>query len=213
MECTDGETYVQEYNGINGIDPDDFWFRFTVDGCHLEFDNVLGADDNTTGWWGAHSENLQVPAGKTVTTQFINYTNGASNWNNFCVVLCREDASEYGVVRADNYGWGDGYAGIAIPTMEEGRDWATWLKAMDEAKVTLSVTNLGNGKSNVNAIMVGNDGKTYTQSYTGIETPDVDNVYFNLTIDNSHLVFEPVARNAVGAKAKKAARRPVVYKR
>jgi hypothetical protein len=40
--------------------------------------------------------------GKTYSTRFKNYTNGAANWNNFLVVLTREDNSEYTVLRADN---------------------------------------------------------------------------------------------------------------
>lgn len=213
MIGNNGKTYTQDYTGI-AIDSNDFYYRYTVDNSHIEYADVVGAENNTTPFWGAHSQDVLVPAGKTVTTQFINYTNGPSNWNNFCVVLCRADATEYGVVRADNFGWGAGYDGNA--ELENGpgqEDWASWLKAMDEAKVTLSISNLGNGKTNVNLIMEGNDGKTYNQHYNNILTPEVDDVYFNLTVDNNHIIFEPFARNAVGAKAKKAARRPVVYKR
>ena len=38
MYGTDGNTYTQEYNGINTIDPDDFYARFTVDGSYLVFE-------------------------------------------------------------------------------------------------------------------------------------------------------------------------------
>ena len=79
---------------------------FTVDGCHLEFDNVLGAEDNSTSWWGAHSDMINVPVGKTYSTRIRNFTSGQNNWNNFVVVLTRADNSEYAVVRSDNYGWG-----------------------------------------------------------------------------------------------------------
>lgn len=213
MIGNNGKTYTQDYTGI-AIDSNDFSYRYTIDNSHIEFADVVGAENNTTPFWGAHSQNIYVPAGKTVTTQFINYTNGPSNWNNFCCVLLRADASEYGVVRADNYGWGAGYEGNAELENGPGQDdWATWLKAMDEAKVTLSITNVGNGKTNVNIIMVGNDGKTYNQHYNNILTPEVDDVYFNLTIDNSHLVFEPFARTAAGARAKKTASRPVLFNR
>ena len=109
MVGNDGNTYIQEYTGINTVDPNDFYFRYTVDGCHLEFDEVLGEEDNSTGWWAAHSQDIKVPAGHTYTTRFKNFTNGANNWNNFLVVLTRQDNSEYAVLRADNYGWGDSY--------------------------------------------------------------------------------------------------------
>jgi hypothetical protein len=73
--------------------------------------------------------------------------------------------------------------------MDEGRDFATWLKAMDGAKVTVSVTNKG-GSVDVKCVMVGNDGQTYNQSYNGITPTDGDNVYFRMTVDGSHFVFE-----------------------
>jgi hypothetical protein len=187
MVGNDGNTYTQEYNGINTIDPADFYFRFTIDHSHLEFDRMYGAEDNTAEFWGAHSDVINVPVGKTCTTRFTNYTNGAANWNNFCVVLTREDNTEYAVVRADNYGWGDSYAAC---TPSGGQtDWAVWLAAMEGAKVTVSVTNNG-GSADVKCVMVGNDGNTYTQNYTGISPTDGDNVYFHMTVDHSHFVFE-----------------------
>ena len=187
MVGNDGNTYTQEYIGINTVDPNDFYFRFTVDGCHLEFDDVLGEEDNSTGWWTAHSQDIKVPAGMTYTTRFKNFTNGASNWNNFLVVLTREDNSEYAVLRADNYGWGDSYA--ACTTNGGQADWGAWLAAMDDATVTVSVTNNGSS-ADVRCVMVGNDGVTYYQDYIGISPIEADNFRFRFTVEGGHLVFE-----------------------
>ena len=63
----------------------------------------VGSTDNSTPFWGEHSENIKVGPKETFYTSFTNYTSGANNWNNFVVVLCREDNTEYAVVRADNY--------------------------------------------------------------------------------------------------------------
>lgn len=188
MVGNDGNTYTQDYIGINSINPDDFYFRFTVEGCHLEFDNVVGAEDNSTAFWGAHSEMIQVPAGATYTTRFRNRTSGVNNYNNFVVVLTRADNTEYAVVRADNFGWGDCYA-ACTPSGEQA-DWATWLAAMDEALVTVSVINKGDGTADVKAVMVGNDGNTYYQDYIGISPVDVDDFYFRFTVEGCHLIFE-----------------------
>ena len=59
--------------------------------------------------------------------------------------------------------------------------------------------------------MLGSDGNTYTQEYTGVSV-DKDNLYFAFTVDNSHIEFgdvdvkdsEPVAMklNGVAAKVK-----------
>ena len=189
MVGNDGVTYEQYYNGIL-INSDNFYFRFTVDGCHLEFDTVIGAEDNSTGFWGAHSEIINVPVGKTYTTRFKNFTNLQNNWNNFCVVLTRLDNSEYGVVRADNYGWGASYDNNPNLVLSGGQsDWGAWLSAMDDAMVTVSVTNNG-GSADVKCVMIGNDGMTYYQDYIGISPVDSDDLYFHMTVDGCHLVFE-----------------------
>ena len=185
MVGNNGVTYTQEYKGIK-INSDDFYFRFTVDGSHLEFDDVVGAEDNSTAFWGAHSQDFNVPSGYTVSTRIKNFTNLQNNWNNFCVVLTSDGTNEYGVVRADNYGWGDSY-GACTPSGGQS-DWGAWLKAMDEAMVIVSVTNKG-GSADVKCVMAGNDGKTYKQDYIGI-SPISSDLYFRFTVDGSHLIFE-----------------------
>ena len=105
---------------------------------------TLGATDNSTGWWGAHSDNIKVNPGETFVSRFTNYTSGQNNWNNFVVVLCKADNTEYAVVRADNYGWGAGYENNPNLSTSGGQsDWGAWLAAMDGAKVTTYVTNYG----------------------------------------------------------------------
>ena len=188
MLGNDGNYYTQEYKGI-AIDPDDFYFRFTVDNCHLEFDNVIGAEDNSTGWWGAHSNDYVVPEGKTVVTRIKNYSSLQNNWNNFVVVLTKDGTQEYAVVRADNYGWGACYEDNPNLVLSGGQsDWAAWLQAMDGATVYVAVTNNGTS-ADVRCIMLGTDGKTYVQDYLGIGPIDGP-LNFRFTVDGCHLVFE-----------------------
>ena len=101
--------------------------------------------------------------------------------------MTREDNSEYAVVRADNYGWGDSYA-ACTPSGGQS-DWGAWLAAMDEAMCTVSVTNSGSS-ADVKCIMKGNDGKTYKQDYIGISPVDGQDLFFRFTVDGSHLIFE-----------------------
>lgn len=191
MHGTDGVDYVQEYNGINTVDPDDMYFRFTVDGCHMVFDNELGAADCSTGWWGAHSPLVQVKAHQVCTVNFTNYTTSENNWNNFVVVLNRADLSEYAVVRADNYGWGDGYASCTpIGGQPDDDAWATWRGAMNGAKCSVQIVNNGDGTADIKALMHGTNGVDYTQDYIGINTVDPDNFYFRFTVDGCYLKFE-----------------------
>ena len=188
MEGTDGVTYIQEYKGIAIDDPDDFYFHFTVDGSHIEFDDAVGADDNSTAFWGAHSVDIIVPEGKTVTTRIKNFSNLQNNWNNTCVVLTSDGTAEYAVVRADNFGWGVGYdENPNLVTSGGQSDWGAWLAAMDDAYMTISVTNHGTS-ADVKMVMVGNDGVTYYQDYLGITISN--DLLFRFTVDGSHLVFE-----------------------
>ena len=189
MHGNDGVDYYQSYTGINTVNPDDMYFRFTVDGCHMVFDNELGTPDCTAGWWSAHTANVQIPAHTVCTVNLTNYTSGANNWNNFVVVLNdATTAKEYAVVRSDNFGWGDGYA-ACTPSGGQA-DWVAWLAAMNGAKVTLQIANNGDGTADVKAVMHGTDGVDYIQDYIGINTVDPDDLYFRFTVDGCYLTFE-----------------------
>ena len=153
--------------------------------------NTLGAEDNSSGWWSVHTDNINVPAGETYAATFTNYSSQAANYNNFVVVLRNSANAEYAVVRSDNYGWGNGYA--AARTNGGQGDWPTWLAAMNGAKVTVYVTNCNNGTADVQAVMIGTDDNVYIQYYLGVNTIKVDDLNFAFTVDNCHLVFDTVA--------------------
>lgn len=107
---------------------------------------ILGAEDCTTGWWGAHLDaDVKVPAGETRAFSFTNL-GGAANWNNYVVVLRNAALAEYVVVRSDNFGWtGDNSGPYGWKNCTAGStgaaDWATWLAGMNGAKVVVYVTN------------------------------------------------------------------------
>lgn len=153
---------------------------------------ILGAEDNTSGWWSVHSDNILVPAGATYQVNFTNYSSGGGNWNNYVIVLrAAAGTPEYAVVRSDNYGWGGGYDGNTNLINSGGQaDWATWLAAMNGAKCTAYITNVGNGTADVQVLMNGTDGNTYIQYYLGINTVNVDDLNFAFTVDGSHYEFE-----------------------
>ena len=191
MIGNNGIEYVQEYSGISTIDPDDMYFRFTVDACHLVFDTELGTPDCTTPWWTAFTPNVQVKAHQVCTVNFTNYTSGAGNWNNFVIILNKADLTEYAVMRADNWGWGAGYDGNPnLKAVGTQGDWATWLAAMNGAKCSAQIVNNGDGTADIKVLMHGTDGVDYTQDYIGINTIDPDDFFFRFTVDGSYLVFE-----------------------
>ena len=152
---------------------------------------IVGAEDNSTGFWGAHAADVNVPAGETREFNFTNYSTLGANWNNFVPILRRADLTEYAVVRADNYGWGTGYDGNPNLVTSGGQaDWATWLAAMNGAKCTVWVTNCNNGTADLQCIMHGTDGIDYIQYYLGIRYVDPNDLFVSFTVDGCHLVFE-----------------------
>ena len=152
---------------------------------------IVGAEDNSTGFWGAHAEDINVPAGETREINFTNYSTLGANWNNFVPILRKADLTEYAVVRADNYGWGAGYDGNPDLLTSGGQaDWGTWLAAMNGAKCTVWVTNCNNGTADVQCIMHGTDGIDYVQYYLGIRYVDPNDLFVSFTVDGCHLVFE-----------------------
>ncbi|MCD8042496.1 MAG: bacterial Ig-like domain-containing protein [Tannerellaceae bacterium] len=155
--------------------------------------NVVGATDNSTPFWGAFSDDFKVAVGETKSITFTNYTNGDQYYNNFLVVLRKADLTEYAVVRADNHGWDskddDGLGYDACVHDGTQGDLDTWLAGMNGAKVTVYVTNCGNSTADVQAVMEGTTGTTSTQYYLGINTVDPSDLYFALTVEYCHLVF------------------------
>ena len=149
----------------------------------------LGNTDNSTLWFNpeTYSDNFNIPSGQTKCISFTNYSNLAGNWNNFLVVLRKNNGTHYAVVRADNFGWGDGYD-ACVHNGTQG-DWSTWLAGMNGSKVTVYVTNCGDGTADVQAVMQGTDDAISTQYYWGINTIDANDLNFALSVDGCHLVF------------------------
>ena len=150
--------------------------------------NMVGAEDNSTGFHGASSDIFKVPVGETKYITFTNYSDLAANWNNFLVFLHKSiTTDEYAFVRADNFGLGNGYA-ACVNGGTQG-DWGTWLSGMNGAKVTVYVTNCGNSTADIQAVMAGTKGTTSTQYYLGINTIVPNDLCFTLSVEKAHLVF------------------------
>lgn len=98
--------------------------------------NMVGAEDNSTGFGAAFSDYFSIPMGETKSITFTNYSNLANFWNNFVVVLRKANyIDEYAFVRADNWGMGNGYD-ACVHSGTQG-DLNTWLAGMNGAKVTV----------------------------------------------------------------------------
>ena len=162
----------------------------------------IGKTDNTSAFREEKTEDFKVEPGQTYVNFFTNYTNGVENWNNFIITLKKASGAEYCFVRADNWGLGDSYWDGCQSC---DWDWANFKTILDGAKVTTYITNNGDGTADVKAVVLGSDGKTYTQNYKGLKNIDPEDFYFNLSMEKAHLEFDYV----IGAEDNTSAFRSV----
>ena len=155
---------------------------------------IVGAEDNTSGWWTEFSQYFTVPSGKKLFIEFENFGSGANNWNNWnvCVANGKErDAdgySEYFVIRSDAYGWGNAdYAGSVIEFDYGGGEvnWDEFREKMQGAHVTMSIDHARAGAAYLEVHSVATDGFDIVEKYnqTVSATEDI-NVF--LIADGSH---------------------------
>jgi len=162
---------------------------------------IVGAEDCSSGWWGAFSDCFEVPANKLLHFEFVNHSSKGNNWNNWNLLLASTEGhstddnanySEYFVLRSDAYGWGNAdYASALIQTdyFEEGHlaDWDEFrAQFMDGAYVTIEVDHSISGYAFVTA-------KSYNASYGYAITetynhpvPTSSSVYASLITDGSY---------------------------
>ena len=88
---------------------------------------------------------------------------------------------EYAAVRADAFGWDDTFAQSYETSW--GDDWATWLNAMKDAKVTLTITRKA-GDITIDADIEGGDGENYKSTTTmTIGLASSDKIYMLVTCE------------------------------
>ena len=145
---------------------------------------IVGADDNSSGWWSEFSDYFKVPSGKLLNLEFINHSSGANNWNNWNLAITNEVADrddsgykEYFVLRSDAFGWGgtmaaEGYSydGNMIShnyaDVSDNDDfWADFRTTMQGAYVTLEIDHSATGNVFVTATALGTNGVELVMTY------------------------------------------------
>ncbi len=197
----DGRIFHQNYTNI-AVDGDNLYLTFTLEKSYLVFNtNIVGATDNTTPFWTQFSPVTHIANGETKHVSFTNYTDGEANWNNFLIVIQNtptghaaldadhpdgaEGYKEYGVLRADNWGWGDGFANDdAVKSCDWNFD--TFTTDIDGASIEAALTN-NNGTVEI-AITATTAAGVYHQNYT--VTAEADSVYYCLFIEKAHLSID-----------------------
>lgn len=161
---------------------------------------IVGAEDKSTAFWGAHSQGHALEDGKVVTIEFDNF-GGTANWNNYDMVFTNDGVSskvlgvdghaEYAVVRADSWGWGggDGFSsnGTALVYTSTCPNWDVFKEIMADAHVTLKVARSG-ALVKVTANIVSNTDSTKSYVYTvDVGIDEGEPAFVSLTVDGSCL--------------------------
>lgn len=145
----------------------------------------VGANDFSTGWWTEFSDDYVVASGESKTLTMYCYSNNLQNYHSPSTILRKADMSEYGVVRMDNFGWGDGYA-----TATATNDWNfdAFASNINGSKVVITVTNNGDNTADVLYNVTYANGETHFQKYEGI-TVDSADLSCALVLERAYLVF------------------------
>ena len=173
---------------------------------------IVGAEDNTTAWWGDHSQSFEIPAGKLLHFEFVNGSSKNNNWSNWNVVCTTNgdrdasDYSEYFVIRSDAYGWGNAdYASTLLSNdyFEEGKlpDWDVFrTEFMDGAYVTIEIDHATAGYAYMTAYSYNSDfGFGITETYNH-PVSATSSIYSFITTDESH--FEMKSAYLIPSKIK-----------
>ncbi len=155
--------------------------------------SLVGAEDNSAGWWTEFSQYFSVPSGKKLVLEFENFGSGANNWNNWnaCVANGERDTdgySEYFVLRSDWYGWGNADYNNAVIEFDYGGgevNWDEFREKMQGAYVTLTLDHARAGAAYLEVKNVATDGFTIVEKYNQ-KVSAVDDINLFLIADGSH---------------------------
>lgn len=145
----------------------------------------VGAYDFSTGWWTQFSEDYPVPSGESKTIKMYAYSNGVNNWNSPSTILRKADMTEYGVVRMDNFGWGDGYA---TATLSNDWNFDIFGANISGSRIEITVTNNGDNTADIRYDVTYATGETHFQEYAGI-TVDSSDLNTAIVLEGSYIVI------------------------
>jgi hypothetical protein len=175
----------------------------TGDTTHIDIATaIVGAEDNSTGWNGAHSDYFTIPTNKLLHLEFENYGTGVNNWNNWNLAVTSVEANAadyspengqvgYFTLRSDAYGWGNDDFDLGVVSHNysdtDGDDdiWNDFRTTMQGAYVTIEVDHSATGNVYVTATAVGTNGTELVMTYQQPVSSTEDIVAFLVT-DGSH---------------------------
>ena len=145
----------------------------------------VGANDFSTAWWTAFSNDYAVPSGSSKTITMYCYSDNLANYHSPCAILRKADKTENAVVRMDSFGWGAGYG---TATLTSDWNWSTFTSNISGSKVVITVTNNGNNTADILYNVTYATGEKHFQKYAGI-TVDSSDLNLALVLEMSYLVI------------------------
>ena len=145
----------------------------------------VGAPNFSNLWWTTFSSDYTVASGSSKTFKMQCYSDNLANWHSPCTILRKADATEYAVVRMDNFGWGTGYGAA---TFTNDWNWDIFMANQNNSYIEITVTNNGDNTANIVYKVTYANGEKHTQSYTGV-TIDSSDLSCALVTEESYLVI------------------------
>lgn len=162
---------------------------------------IVGNPNCDNAFWSSFTDSYELKDGGEVKLHFNNYGSGINNWENYVLAFTNtattadlapsadnyEGYKEYGVLRADAFGWGFPNDTPNSAVGSWGADWPTFLAMMKDADVTLTITRKGSDIA-VDGEIIGADGVTYTYTVSSATTAAAtDPMYVFLTGEKSYI--------------------------
>lgn len=158
---------------------------------------MVGAEGNTTGWYGAHSENIEIPVGKRLNIQYVNYNKGTGDgWLNADLVISNTkdiytDDNSYRYFYLRNDGWGTGNNNYLFKDRNGYPDnyFVSLMSDLNGAVVNVTIDHGTAGYVSIasEATTAGND---KLHQYYSHAVSASDPIYAFYTVDQCHLVVK-----------------------
>lgn len=168
-------------------------YTTVTDGTTTDYYPVVGTPDCSAAWWTMFSEIYNIKYGDTAHFQFINYTAGQENWQNWALLVRSPEVegetafTEYVVYRADAFGWGEYYDGGKTSS---NFNWNTFKTDMNGALVDVNVT-LNTGKVTIAATVQTTTGTVYFCNYETKAIGEPEAIAAQFTVENAYLAESP----------------------
>ena len=157
--------------------------------------DIVGNENNTTGYLGAFSDPFVVEPEQTLYVEFVNYSSKAENWNNWLVEVNNAEHgadgyTQYFVLRADNAAMspqGVSWENVSwFTSLTSNFNWDTFKEDMDGSLVKLTVKRSGK-TVDVYADITALSGTSYYEHFVMDCGDGTQDIVVYLSVDGSHL--------------------------